>query len=42
MRSKLSDICHYVKGKVDVAELDNIGNLLVRMVVVWENGEKFG
>ena len=23
MKSKLSDICHYVKGKVDVSELDN-------------------
>jgi hypothetical protein len=25
MKSKLSDICHYVKGKVDVSGLDNKG-----------------
>ena len=24
MKSKLSDVCHYVKGKVDVSGLDNI------------------
>ena len=24
MKSKLSDICHYVKGKVDVSGLDNV------------------
>ena len=23
MKSKLSDICHYVKGKIDVSKLDN-------------------